>query len=163
MARHVYSSFHYADIWRANVVRNSNTVKTAGVEVGFYDHSLWEKAKSKGLAAIKKLIDEGMSGAGVTIVLIGSETYARRWVLYEVDQSHAEGMGLLGIHINAIRDQAGRTKPNGPNPLDYVTAPRGLWGPRPLSELYRTYDWIYDDGYKNAGSWIEAAAKAAAR
>lgn len=163
MARYVYSSFHYADIWRANVVRKSGTVKAVGTEIGFYDHSLWEKAKTQGDAAIQKLIDEGMAGAGVTIVLVGSETYSRKWVLYEIEKSHADGMGLLAVHINAIRDQAGNTHTSGPNPLDYVSVPGGLFGQQRLSDLYRTYDWIYDDGYNNAGTWIEEAAKAAGR
>lgn len=163
MARHVYSSFHYADVWRANVVRNSSTVQAVGTEVGFYDHSLWEKAKTQGNAAIKKLIDDGMAGAGVTIVLVGSETYRRKWVLYEVEKSHTDRMGLLAIHINSIRDQSGLTKQLGPNPLDYVTTNHPLWGQQRLSDTYRTYDWIRDDGYHNAGRWIEEAAKAAGR
>jgi hypothetical protein len=163
MARHVYSSFHYDDVWRANVVRNSNTIKAAGTEVGFYDHSLWEEAKTKGPAAIQKLIDSGMAGAGVTIVLIGSKTYERPWVLYEIEKSHADGMGLLGIHMNSIRDQSANAKWNGPNPLDYVTAPGPYGGSQQLSRLYSTYDWIGNNGYQNAGVWIEAAATAAGR
>ena len=163
MARQVYSSFHYADIWRANVVRKSNTVRAAGTEIGFYDHSLWEKAKTQGSAAIQKLIDDGMAGAGVTVVLIGSETYQRPWVLYEIEKSHVDGMGILGIHINSIKDQSGNTKWGGPNPLDYVTVDQGLFGKQPLSALYQTYDWVSDNGYQNAGQWIENAAKAAGR
>jgi hypothetical protein len=163
MARQVYASFHYADIWRANVVRKSSTVRAAGTEVGFYDHSLWEKAKTKGDAAIKRLIDEGMVGAGVTMVLVGSETYMRPWVLYEIEKSHADGMGVVAVHINSIRGQDQLTKSIGPNPLDYVSVPQGVWGKQPLSALYRTYDWVSDNGYANAGSWIDEAARAAGR
>ena len=32
-----------------------------------------------------------------------------------------------------------------------------------LSELYPTYDWTLNSGYKNIGLWIEAAAKRAGR
>jgi hypothetical protein len=163
MARHLYSSFHYADIWRANVVRNSNALKQTGDEVGFYDHSLWEDAKTKGNAAIQRLIDRGLKGAGVTVVLIGSGTYERRWVLYEIEKSHADGMGLLAIHINGIRDQSGRSKLRGRNPLDRVRVPGGFLGPRRLSSIYSTYDWVADDGYRNIGSWVESAAKRAGR
>jgi MTH538 TIR-like domain (DUF1863) len=163
MARHLYASFHYADIWRANVVRNSNTLKAKFDEVGFYDHSLWEEAKTKGDPAIKRLIDKGMVGAGVTVVLIGSRTYSRPWVLYEVEKSHTEGMGLLAIHINGIRDQFGGVKRLGRNPLDVVTTNHRLFGRRRLSSIYATYDWVRDRGYSNVGAWVERAAAAAGR
>jgi hypothetical protein len=162
MARQVYSSFHYADVWRANVVRNSNTVKSTATETGFYDHSLWEEAKTKGDAAIKKLIDEGMTGASVTVVLIGSETHTRKWVLYEIQQSVAS-MGIVAIHINSIQDQNRNTKFAGPNPLDELQISSGPLAGRRLSSLYKTYDWIGDNGYQNAGTWIEDAAEAEGR
>lgn len=163
MARQVYSSFHYADVWRANVVRNSGTVKAVGKEVGFYDHSLWENAKARGKAAIQKLIDDGMKGAGVTIVLIGTETHTRPWVIYEIKQTHALGMGMVGIHLNSIKDREKRTKRLGTNPFSQLYV-EGTHGNRTyLTKLYKTYDWIADDGYQNAGTWIEAAAKAAGR
>jgi hypothetical protein len=163
MARQVYSSFHYADIWRANVVRKSGTVKAVGKEVGFYDHSLWEKAKTKGKTAIQKLIDDGMKGAGVTIVLIGTETHARPWVMYEIKQSHALGMGMLGIHVNSIKDTAQRTKRVGTNPFSQLYVTNSLGTKTYLTKLYKTYDWIADDGYENGGTWIEDAAEAAGR
>jgi hypothetical protein len=28
-----------------------------------------------------------------------------------------------------------------------------------LSEIYKTYDWIADDGRANLGTWVEEAAK----
>jgi hypothetical protein len=162
MTRHLYSSFHYADVWRANVVRKSNVLKKSADEVGFYDHSLWEKAKTKGADAIQRLIDRGMVGASVTVVLVGSETYSRPWVLYEIEKSHSEQMGLIAIHINGIRDQTGRTKRRGPNPLDYVTTP-GFFGRRQLSSIYATYDWVHDSGYANVARWIDKAAIQAGR
>ncbi|UJA20481.1 TIR domain-containing protein [Thermoleophilia bacterium SCSIO 60948] len=165
MSRQVYASFHYDDVWRANVVRKSNTLKRNAEEVGFYDHSLWEEAKTKGAAAIQRLIDDGMRGAGVTVVLIGSETYAREWVGYEIQKSHADSMGMLGIHINGIRGENGQVKGAGPNPFDYfeTTDGGGFFGRQTLSRFYRTYDWILDDGYNNVGAWIEAAARDAGR
>ena len=164
MGRYVYYAFHFQrDIQRANVVRNSRTVLAAGDEVGYYDRSLWEEAKTKGDAAIKALIDEGMKGASVTAVLIGAETYERKWVLYEIAESHNQQMGLLGIHINDIPDWQRNVELLGPNPLDYVSVDRGIFGNVALSSLYPTYDWVYDDGYQNAGSWIEQAALDAGR
>lgn len=154
MARHVYYAFHFQrDIQRANVVRNSRTVLAAGDEVGYYDRSLWEEAQTNGEAAIQKLIDDGLVGASVTIVLIGSETYERPWVLYEIAESHNHGKGLLGVRLNNIADWDGHRETPGSNPFDYVTV-----GQSPLSTMYPVYDWITDDGYANAAAWIEQAA-----
>lgn len=163
MARHLYSSFHYADIWRANVVRNSNVLRSTANEVGFYDHSLWEEAKTKGSVAIQRLIDDGMKGAGVTVVLVGTETYQRPWVLYEIEKSHHDGMGMLAIHINSIADQQQQQKVLGPNPFDYVNVPGGVFGTQRLSNRYPLYDWASQNGYLNVGTWVEAAAIAAGR
>jgi hypothetical protein len=163
MARYVYFSFHYErDIQRANIVRNSNTVRAEGVEVGYYDGSLWEEAKTKGDAAIEALIDEGIKGASVTVVLIGAETYERKWVQYEIARSHNEKMGLLGIRINNIPDWQRQVESAGPNPFSYLTVP-GVLGGTPLSQIYPVYDWVVDNGYTNAGAWIEQAAQAAGR
>ena len=58
MARRVFFSFHYErDIWRANQVRNSWVTQPDRESAGFFDASLWEEAKRKGDAAIKKMID----------------------------------------------------------------------------------------------------------
>src|SRR4051794_20392271 len=98
MARQVFFSFHYQrDVQRANVVRNSQTIRDTDEVVGYYDHSLWEEAQTSGAAAVKALIDAGLKGASVTAVLIGAGTYSRKWVLYEIMESHNAGMGLLGI------------------------------------------------------------------
>jgi hypothetical protein len=32
-----------------------------------------------------------------------------------------------------------------------------------LSEIYPTYDYVYNDGYHNISNWIEGAAKKAGR
>ena len=57
MARKVFFSFHYErDIWRTNVVRNSGIVEGTSA-AGFHDASLWEEAKKKGDADVKKLIE----------------------------------------------------------------------------------------------------------
>ncbi len=60
MARRVFFSFHYQrDIFRVNQIRNIPEIISAAA-AGFHDASLWEEAKKKGDAAIKKLIDEGL-------------------------------------------------------------------------------------------------------
>ena len=84
MARRAFFSFHYErDIWRTNVVRNSGVVEGSAA-AGFHDASLWEEAKKKSDAEVKKLIDKGLLGTSVTIVLIGAETSTRTFVDYEI-------------------------------------------------------------------------------
>jgi len=109
MARKVFFSFHYErDIWRTNVVRNSGVVEGSAA-AGFHDASVWEEAKKKGDAEVKKLIDSGLIGTSVTVVLIGAETAQRKFVDYEIEKSIARGNGLLGIYISGIKDQNGNT------------------------------------------------------
>jgi MTH538 TIR-like domain (DUF1863) len=164
MARQVFFSFHYnIDLWRANVVRNSDVVKAAETEVGRYDHSLWEEAKAQGDAAIQKLIDDGLKGASVTVVLIGASTYERKWCLYELAKSHVDGKGLLGVRINAIKDQGQKTGDKGPDPFDYANVTAADGKQRTLAGLYPVYDWVADRGYEKIDTWIETAAKAAGR
>jgi hypothetical protein len=53
-------------------------------------------------------------------VLIGTNTYARPWVRYELLKSFKRGNHLLAVHINSIKGKDGLTKVSGPNPLQYV-------------------------------------------
>jgi len=147
MARSVFFSFHYQkDVWRANQIRNLHIV-TGCAAAGFQDGSLWEETKKKGDAAIKKLIDDGLVGTSVTIVLIGSETSNRKYVSYEIQQSLARGNGLLGIRIHNLKDKDGKASVMGniPTALTAANAP--------------VYEW---DSSK-FGDWVEAAAKRAGK
>lgn len=172
MARRAFFSFHYQrDIWRVNQVRNSWLLQPGKQEAIWYDASLWEKVKRKGNTALEKLIDDGLTNTSVTVVLIGAETSQRKWVDYEIRESYKRKKGLLGIYIHNLKNILGRTDTKGKNPFDnfYVEEGRrmALLGTIKskvyFSELYPTYDWTTDNGYKNIGSWIEAAAKKAGR
>lgn len=119
MARSVYFSFHYQDVvdFRANVVRNSGKFRKKG-DV-FRDASIWEEAEEKQVGKIKALIDSELVGSSVTCVLIGSETYARRWVRYEIMKSLAMKKGQVGVGINWIKDKKGDIKLfRGKNPFE---------------------------------------------
>src|SRR5260370_39947281 len=103
MAKRVYFAFHYQDVmdFRANVVRKHNF--TGGVEsAGYYDHSIWETAKNTNPLALKRLINAELEGTSVTAILIGTDTWARPWVRYEIVKSIARGNILIGVHINSI-------------------------------------------------------------
>ena len=145
MARKVFFSFHYGrDVWRVNVVRNSGVVEGVSA-AGFHDASVWEETKKKGDEAIKKLIDSGLDGTSVTVVLIGAETANRSYVSYEIEKSVARGNGILGIRINNVKDKDGKTESPGPIPpvLANIGAP------------------IYDWEYGRLGEWVERAYKTA--
>ena len=149
MARRVFFSFHYQrDVWRANVVRNSGVV-IGSAAAGFTDASIWEETKRKGDAAIKRLIDEGLKGTSVTVVLIGARTAGRKYINYEIDQSIALGRGLLGIHIHIIRDQKKNTDTKGEVPAKLTKGG------------YKVYTWPSDS--QDFAHWVEAAAFAAGR
>lgn len=192
MAKRVFFSFHYKDVaeLRANVVRNSWLAKPDRQTAGFFDASIWEEAKKESVLALKRLINDGVHGTSNTCVLIGSETYARPWVRYEIFKSLLRGNHLLAVHINSIKGKDQLTKPLGPNPFDYLAvkyaangttgellewkesiwvpytqidgkalhalnAPAGFAGKAvKLKDLYKTYDWMANDGYNNLSNWL---------
>ncbi len=121
MPRNVYFSFHYQDVidFRANVVRNSGKFRQKGTE--FRDSSIWEETEEKQIKKIKTLIDDELKGSSVTCVLIGSETYSRRFVRYELLKSFEMKKGQVGVGINWIKDKTGNTKLwAGENPFNYL-------------------------------------------
>lgn len=121
MAKRVYFAFHYQDVidFRANVVRKHNFI--GGVEAaGYYDHSIWEESKKKGDLALKRMINSELENTSVTAILIGSQTFARRWVRYEIMKSIERGNKVIGVHINSIKGRDQLTKALGPNPFDHL-------------------------------------------
>jgi hypothetical protein len=162
MARRAFFSFHHSgDVWRAGQVRNS-WVTQDRESAGFWDAAAWEEVKKKDTATVEKWIDEQMKGTSVTVVLIGAQTSERPHVGYEIKQSHSAGKGMLGVYIHNMRDATQRTSTKGSNPFANWSIQKD--GRKVLlSEIYPTYDWVNDDGRKNIGDWIEAAAKKAGR
>jgi hypothetical protein len=163
MARRVFFSFHYErDNWRANQIRNSWVTRSIE-EAGFWDKSLWEKAKKEGELAIKRMINKALEGTSVTVVLIGKETYYRKWVRYEIVRSYKRGNGILGIDMALMLDKDGNFSMFfSENPFKFsVTNDKGK--KIRLSDLYPIYGWVWNDGYKNIGKWIEQAARKAGR
>jgi hypothetical protein len=157
MARRVFFSFHYEDIWRVNVIRNAHIVEGC-TAAGFQDASIWEEAKKKGDAAIKRLIDSGLNGTSVTAVLIGPHTSTREYVAYEIEKSVECGNGLLGVYIHNIKDKEGRNTYQGsaPNALVKAGAKLYTWD----REKFGT--WI-EDAYNDAQRKKQEAAALAKR
>ncbi len=120
MAVRTFFSFHYQrDIWRVTIVRNSTVIDGAAA-AGWHDASLWEEAKRKGDAAIKRLIDDGLHGTSATVVCIGAQTAYRRYVDYEIQRSHERGNAILGLHISHLKDRTGLTDVRGAVPKRLV-------------------------------------------
>jgi MTH538 TIR-like domain (DUF1863) len=144
MPRKVFFSFHYQrDIFRVNQVKNHYLTKDSYTEAGYFDGSLEEKAKREGDTVVKNLIDRGLQGCSVLCVLIGSETYTRRWVHYEIFKGIEVGMGVLGIRIHQLACPRTGTDTKGANPFDFLGY--GSNGNEQIQPMIK-----YTQGWKNA-------------
>jgi hypothetical protein len=115
--RKAFFSFHYADIMRVNNVRKAWSITHPDSDSmrGFYDGSLWESKKLENPESIKTLIRDGVQYTSAVSVLIGTETWQRRWVKYEIARSVIDERGLLAVHINGLNHIDHRV----PDPLGY--------------------------------------------
>jgi hypothetical protein len=162
MARRVFFSFHYdRDVFRVMQVRNSWVLRPGDSAQPFYDKADFEQAKQRA-GGIEKWIEEQLAGTSVTVVLYGAETSQRPWVMHEIKRSYVLGKGLLAIDIHNIRRPQNGADVQGSNPLGSLTINQN-GSQVPLSRIYRSYDWVGDDGRQNMPNWIEAAARAAGR
>lgn len=128
-----------------NQIRNIPKV-TGCSAAGFQDASLWEEAKKKGDASIKKLIDEGLKNTSVTVVCVGEKTSGRKFINYEIEQSIARGNGLVAIQIHHLKNSDGQ-----------IDSP-GLIPAKIKNGGYKAYKYADSD---SLAEWIEDAAKAA--
>ena len=143
MARTVFFSFHYQrDIMRAQIVKQHHVTKGNYTAAGFFDGSLEEKAKKEGDDVVRGMINRGLKGCTVLCVLIGKETYTRRWVDYEIFKSIELGMGVFGIGIHQIPDPHQGVDTAGGNPFGYLGYGTKDGKLRPMIQ--------YKDGWKDA-------------
>ncbi len=135
MARKVFFSFHYKpDNWRASQVRNIGNVEGNSPA----SDNDWETVTKGGDAAIMK------------------------WIEYEIEKAWEAGKGLVGIHVNKLKDGDGETSAKGANPFAGFTVD-GV----PLTQLVTchtpsgaTSKAAYADISDNIESWIEDAITA---
>ncbi|MFN8636925.1 MAG: TIR domain-containing protein [Chloroflexota bacterium] len=122
MPKRVFFTFHYQDFVdaRTDVIRQHWQTTAGQPAAGFFDLSVWQHAKIAGDEGTRRLINSALERTSATCVLIGSETYARKWVRYEVMRSFRRGNHLLAVHVNHIRGKDDLVKPNGPNPLAHL-------------------------------------------
>lgn len=156
MAKRVFFSFHYQDVidFRANVVRNHKLTKDDNA--GYFDASIWEDAKKESDLALKRLINNELKNTSVTCVLIGSHTFERRWVDYEIMKSVAKGNQLIGIHINNIKGKDGKTKNKGNNPFFYLGYSYDSTGKKVSLHNYIQGDWVK---YNDLDGWSVSEVK----
>ena len=122
----------------------------------------WETVTKGGDAAIKKWIDDQMHGRSCVVVLIGAKTAGRKWIEYEIKKAWEAGKGLVGIHVNKLKDGDGETSDKGSNPFTGFTVD-GV----PLTQLVKchtpsgtTSKAAYADISDNIETWIEDAIAA---
>ena len=159
MARKAFFSFHYKpDNWRASQVRNIGKVEGNSPA----SDNDWESVTKGGDAAIKKWIDDQMHGRSCVVVLVGAKTAGRKWIKYEIKKAWEAGKGLVGIHVNKLKDGDRKTSDKGANPFADFTVD-GV----PLTQLVKchtpsgtTSTAAYADISDNIETWIEDAIAA---
>jgi hypothetical protein len=100
----------------------------------------WESVKRGGDQAIQRWIDDQLKYRSCTVVLIGSGTYGRKWINYEIEKSWKEKMGLVGIYIHGLKDSVGFQSQQGANPFTWFN----LNG-TPLNQIVKTYNTPHSD------------------
>lgn len=160
MARNVFYSFHYSnDINRVMVVRNRWVTQGTQTISGVIDGAEFEKIKRKGDNAVYNWIDEQMEGTSVTVVLIGEKTLNRPFVKYEICKSINRGNGIIGVHINKVKDMLTSTTSLQGNVNSCVGKYKD--GSDIIFKYVADgiYDYVVEDGYNNLGKWVEKAAQ----
>ncbi len=154
--RQVFYSFHFdKDVFRVQQIRNMGVLE--GNEP--VSSNSWEDIKRKGETSIKKWIDDNMYYRSCVIVLIGEQTYKRKWVQYEIIKAWNEGKAMFGIYIHNLKDPRYGKSNMGPNPFYYITASNGTR----LSNYINCYNPKSLDAYSDIkyslSGWIERAIK----
>lgn len=156
MARKCFYSFHYKpDNWRVSKIRNIGVIE--GNQT--VSDNKWEEITSGGDDAIKKWINEQMTGKSCAIVLIGEKTAGRKWINYEIKKAWNDKKGLLGIYIHNIFDVNNEKSTKGSNPFGNFTV-----DDKKLSSIVKAYDppytksaSVYQHISDNIEDWVEEA------
>ena len=156
MARKVFTSFHYIpDNWRASTVRSIGKIEGNSI----VSANRWEEVTNGGDSAIKKWINDNMTGKSCVIVLVGQNTAGRKWIKYEIERAWNENKGILGIYIHNLKDSKGNQSNKGRNPFEDFTV-----GNKKLSSIVKCYNPnyststnVYNYIKENIVDWVEEA------
>lgn len=152
--RQIFYSFHFDnDVMRVQQIRNIGSFE-GNTPVSAND---WEEVRKKGDDAVKKWIDANMQNRSCVVVLIGKDTYDRKFVKYEIEKAWNSGKGLLGIYVHNINCPRTGKCAKGKNPFEQFTFSDGTT----LASKVKCYDPSSSDAYNdianNIAGWIETA------
>lgn len=149
----VFYSFHFDnDVMRVQQIRNMGMID-GNEPVSKND---WETVRKNGNAAIEKWIDDNMKYKRCVVVLIGTDTHKRPWVIHEIKKAWEDSRGLLGIHIHNLNCPNNGTCSKGKNPFDQFTfKTNGVVVVPPVFDppASNAYNHIKD----NLAAWVEGA------
>jgi len=146
--RQIFYSFYYDDdVFRVQQIRNIGALEDNKP----VSPNEWEQIKKNGDRYIQNWIDENLKYKSCLVVLIGSETYSRKWVKYEIEKAWNDGKAVLGIYIHNLNCMKNGKCNKGPNPFDYTYSKSG----NKISTLVKTYDPSSINTYTDIASNIE--------
>lgn len=155
----VFFSFEYnKDAWRAAQICNACK---GSIDVLATDCD-WEEIRVRSDSVIKEWIDGQIALSTCVVVLIGSTTAYRKWILYEIEKGYELNKGLVGIYIHKLRNVVGDRTGKGNNPFDNVLTHTG----EKLSDHVTCYDsprLSSDAVCKDIAEQIEALVESAVR
>lgn len=155
MSRPVYFSFDFDhDRHRASLVAEQWGLIPYAVVKGLFEPEAIEKAKKKGLDAMRWLIDAELKEAAITAVLIGERSYKHPWVRYAIASSVKKGLGLVGIAVHGIKDEMGNKGQPGANPFSFFQSMDKDGREGKLSEFIPIFDWVQGDGPAYLTQWL---------
>lgn len=109
--RRVFLSFHYEnDNWRARQIWNMGKFDSRST----FFNGKGEKEEE----LIMKWIDDRLIKCSCLIVLVGKDTYKRKWIKYEIEKAFNLNKGIVGIYIHKLKNEYGEIDDKGKNPFD---------------------------------------------
>lgn len=150
--RKIFYSFHFDnDVMRVQLIRNMGIVE-GDTPVSPNE---WEKLQKKE-GGVKAWINNNMYDKSCVIVLVGTDTYKRPWVKYEIEKAWNDGRGLFGIHIHNLTCPNNGTCTQGTNPFTQFTFKHGDNIITPKCYNPKSSD-AYNDISANLDAWVEEA------
>lgn len=151
----VFYSFHFDnDVMRVQLIRNMGVIE-GDTPVSPNE---WEKIIQKGDPAVEEWIQNNMAYKKAVVVLIGEDTYKRKWVKHEIKKGWNDKRAVVGIYIHNLSCPNNGTCNKGTNPFDQFTV-----GDKGMGSIVPVYNPTPTDAYNsiknNIDSWIDAAIK----
>ncbi|MEA5079184.1 hypothetical protein SDC9_79490 [bioreactor metagenome] len=147
MARKVFFSFDYKNVYKANLVKNLPGIEPSAA-AGFESSALWDDQKVRGDLEVEAMIQSALDGTTVSVILITQGSTARKYINYEIYQSLARGNGLVAVQIHALPDENGKL--DHPGDIPSQIADNG----------FKAYKYSTQE---DLSAWIEEAARIAGK